>query len=152
MQPEQWGVVGTVITAIAAYLGVRYTSRQSREALRTAQEMESKAVDAAAYDRARASYESAISNYLREIDSLQTRVDSLAKRIVVLNAELLQVEEANLDQRTHLEEMVKTLEATRFEYEQHLEQCRDRVTRLRDRLRAGEELSPDDPDLQVPHW
>ena len=136
-----WGAVGVVIAAALGYLGVRYTAHASERAQRISEKMEAKAVDAAAYERARASYEAAIKQYLVEIQRLQdrlTRVDEETRRL----------EEARRDQRMEIDAVVEQLINARQEYEAHLNWCRDRLLRLRSKLEDGN-LRLDDPDLDL---
>lgn len=68
-------LIGVVLTAIAGYVGVRYTVRSSRaaqeEAERRANALEQNKVDSLAYQRARENYDSAISTMQREIEQLK---------------------------------------------------------------------------------
>lgn len=154
----EWvGALAVVIAAAIAYLGVRYSARQSREASESAKVMENKAVDAAAYERARQSYEASIANYQREQERLETRLSQVNQRVQELNGEVLRVEQekrvSDQDRRNMAYDLSATIEQLteqRDETERHLKFCAERLQRLRSRLEdAGVQISEDDPDLQL---
>jgi predicted nucleic acid-binding Zn-ribbon protein len=147
MSPEAWSAIGVVLAAIVAYLGVRYTSQQSTRAQKESVSMEEKAIDAAAYERARESYERAIAQYLREITRLEERVGQLNSRIIGLNEEVLGLEESKRAERAR---MLEELERAKNDYEAHIGWCSERVHRLRLRLSEHEIVDQDDPDLRPP--
>lgn len=68
-------LIGVLVTALAGYVGVRYTARSARaaqeEAERRANDLEKNKVDALAYERARDNYDAAIATMQREIDQLK---------------------------------------------------------------------------------
>ena len=134
MTAEHWGAVAVVVASLIAYFGVRYTSQQSTKAQQITEVAEEKAIDAAAYQRARDSYESAISRYLAEIDRLQERINVLSARIDRLNRDVAELEKTRITQRAEIEKTVTELIQARHEYEEHLRECRRTVASLRAQL------------------
>jgi chromosome segregation ATPase len=148
MPPEAWIALGSVVAAGFAYLGARYTACQSRSAQVVSKEIEEKAVDAAAYERARESYEAAIANYEREATRYEERLANLQRRIIGLNEEILTVEEAKREQHAAT---LAELTRVRADFERHVAWCNTRIDRLRSRLASGESIASTDPDLQTTH-
>lgn len=148
MNEAAWVAVGSVLAALIAYAGTRYTASQSRKAQVDSKKIEGKSVDAAAYERARDSYEAAIANYKNEADRYEERLANLQRRIIGLNEELLTAEESKRE--GHVQALAD-LQSTRADFERHVAWCNTRIERLRVRLRNGETISPDDPDLQPVH-
>lgn len=145
---DMLAAAGAVIAALIAVGGVIYTNRQSKKAQQATVDMENKAVDAEAYERARESYEAAIKNYLSEIARLSARLESLTAKISKKDDEVQELKKQRSDQRYDAEAMREILIEQRREYEDHLRRCERRLTRLRIRLAEGH-ITADDPDLQL---
>lgn len=143
-----WTAMGVVAAALIAYLGTRYTVNQASKAQKRMEAMGNKAVDAAAYERARESYEAAIANYLAEIDRLQGRVDALNRRISALNQDVESLDQARREQRFEIEATIEQLIEVRNAYEDHLHRCEQRLGRIRKRLLDGTvDITDHDADL-----
>jgi predicted nucleic acid-binding Zn-ribbon protein len=144
---EFYQFAGVFITAALALTGVWYTSKQSSKAAKATATMTEKAIDAAAYERARASYEAAIDNYMEEIDHLRARISVLTSRLDDLNHEVYTMEGRAAAQREVIQYNIER-------YEAHMEWCSARLARIKDKWEAGLIVDPDDPDLildpQVP--
>lgn len=143
---EFWQFLGVFVTAFLALAGVWFTSKQSSKAAKATARMEEKAIDAAAYERARASYEAAIDNYIEEIGHLRARISVLTSRLDELNLEVYTMEGRAAAQR-------EVIQANINRYEAHMQWCAARLERVKDKLKNGA-ITPNDPDLlldpQVP--
>ena len=125
-----------VLAALIALWGVLATVRQSRRAAESTKTMEAKAVDAAAYERARDSYEAAIRTNESEIQRYERLVDGLNERIDRL-------ESGRREDRAEIDSLVSSLTRTRQDYENHLARCRVREQEMQQRLEAYERLHPE---------
>lgn len=127
------GGFGVVVAGIG-YLGVRATVKQSRDAENSTRRIEAKAIDAAAYERARQSYEAALKINEAEIDRLTKSVDRMNTRIEELQDENSRLERNKREQRAEMDNLILTLTQTRREFETHLAQCRVRTQQLESEL------------------